>query len=109
MSRIFASVASAALVAALAVPAFAADAKSSFGNIEAPASTLFKPDAAKSALTVPTERKTITYASGTALFSTSITEASGSKSSLDLASKVPASNGSFAAGEAAKSILIQSK
>lgn len=106
MSRILASV---ALAAVLAVPAFAADAKNAFGAIEAPASTLFKPEAAKSALSVPTEQKTVTYSSNTALFSTSITAASGSTSNIDFASKVPTSSTSFAAGEAAKAILIQSK
>lgn len=105
MSRIFASIALAAV--AFVVPAVAADAKSEFSNVELQSQSLFKPDAAKSALTVPTEQKTVTY-SGAALFSTSTLAASGTPT-LDLKITSPDASSSFAAGEAAKETLIKAK
>lgn len=106
MSRIFASIALAAV--AFAVPAVAADAKSSFGSVEVQSQSLFKPDAAKTALTAPTEQKVVTYSGGD-LFSTSITDAAGTTGKLELNFAAPDASTSFAAGEAAKSVLTQSK
>ncbi len=106
MSRIFASIALAAV--AFAVPAFAADAKTEMATVPTTTQSLFKPDAAKSALTIPTEQKTVTYSGGD-LFSTSITKAAGSSEKLELNFKAPDANSSFAAGEAAKSVLIKAK
>lgn len=105
MSRIFASIALAAV--AFAVPAVAADANSEMSNVQVKNQGLFKPADAKTALSAPTEQKTITY-SGADLFSTSVTTASGN-SSLGLTLSAPDANTSFAAGEAAKATLIQSK
>ncbi len=106
MSRIFASIALAAV--AFAVPAVAADAKTSFGNADVQSQSLFTPDAAKAALSVPTEQKTVTYAGGD-LFSTSITDVAGSTGKLELNFTAPDAATSFAAGEAAKAVLTQPK
>ena len=50
----------------------------------------------------------MTYSGGD-LFSTSITKAAGSSEKLELNFKAPDANSSFAAGEAAKSVLIKAK
>ena len=107
MSRILASVALAAV--AFAVPALAADAKTEFGNVQVQSQTLFKPAAAKSALTVPTEQKTVTYSGGD-LFSTSITDAGATGTQTqDLDLKAPDAGSSFAAAQEAKSTLLKAK
>lgn len=105
MSRILASVALAAV--AFAAPAFAADAKTEFGNVQVRSQNLFTPSAAKSVLTVPTEQKTMTFSGGD-LFSTSISDP-GATQTLDLNLKAPDAGSSFAAGEAAKEVLIHAK
>lgn len=106
MSRIFASIALAAV--AFAVPAVAADAKSEFSNVELQSQSLFKPDLAKSALTAPTEQKVVTY-SGAALFSSSSLSDASAAPALDLNITAPDASTSFAAGEAAKATLTGAK
>jgi len=104
MSRILASI---ALAAVFAVPAAAADAKTSFGNVQVQQNQdLFKPAQDKAALTIaPTETKTMTYSGGD-LFATSVTDATpNEKVELNLTS--PDASSSFAAGEAAKQTLIK--
>jgi hypothetical protein len=105
MSRILASVALAAVV--FAVPALASDVKSEFGNVKPSSQTLFTPSSAKTLLTTPTEQKTLTYSGGD-LFSSSITDAHATQT-LDLNLKAPDAGSSFAAGEAAKAVLVKAK
>lgn len=102
MSRIIASI---ALAAAFAVPALAAEAKNEFNNVQLESQNVFKPEAGRSALTVPTEKTTVTYSGGD-LFSSSITDV-GSSEKLELNFAAPDAGSAFASGEAAKSVLTQ--
>ncbi len=102
MSRILASI---ALAAVFAVPAIAADTKNELSNVQIESQNLFKPEAARAALIVPTEQTTVTYAGGD-LFSSSITDVASSEK-LELNFTAPDAGSAFASGEAAKSVLTQ--